>query len=75
MRRFFPISARVDSIGSMGKAIVFYLAVSAAAGILLGYLISVPLLGPLIALAVQMVNLYCLGGIVTAVLFYRNLIG
>ena len=75
MRRFFPLSARVSNIGSMGTAILIYLAISIFSGALWGIVSVVPLLGPLLSLMVQMINLYCLAGIVTTVLFYRNLIG
>ena len=73
--KIFPLSARVSNIGSMGTAILIYLAISIFSGALWGIVSVVPLLGPLLSLMVQMINLYCLAGIVTAVLFYRNLIG
>ncbi len=75
MRRLFPLSTRASDLRSMAGVILVYLAISIVAGIAFSVLATLPFLGPILSLAAQMANLYCLFGIIVSVLFYRNLIG
>ncbi len=70
MRAFFPLSARAYDLKSLLVAILIYIAVSAATGFALGLLSWIPLLGRLLSIASQLIDLYCLAGIVVAVMIY-----
>ncbi len=70
MREFFPLSAKAYDLKSLLIVILIYIGASVAAGIVLGFLSWIPLLGRIIGIVSQLIDLYCLAGIVVAVLIH-----
>lgn len=70
MREFFPLSAKTYDLKSLLIVVLIYIVVSVATGIVLGLLSWIPLLGKIIGIASQLIDLYCLAGIVVAIMIY-----
>lgn len=70
MRAFFPLSAKAHDLKTLLIIVVIYIAASVATGIVLGLLSWLPLLGTVFGIASQLIDLYCLAGIVVAIIIY-----
>lgn len=70
MRAFFPLSAKAYGLKSLLVVILIYIAASVATGIVLGLFGWIPLLGKVLGIASQLIDLYCLAGIVVAIMVY-----
>ncbi|KAF5029660.1 hypothetical protein DSECCO2_646270 [anaerobic digester metagenome] len=70
MKAFFPLSAKAYDLKSLLIVILLYIAASVAAGIVLGLLSWVPLVGKILSIVSQLIDFYCLAGIVVAFMIY-----
>lgn len=70
MRAFFPLSTKANDLKSLLIVILIYIAVSVAAGVVLGLLGWIPLVGKILGIASQLIDLYCLAGIVVTIILY-----
>ncbi|WMJ84755.1 hypothetical protein ACS3UN_05535 [Oscillospiraceae bacterium LTW-04] len=70
MREFFPLSAKAYDLKTFLIVILIYIAVSAVTGIVLGLFSWIPLLGKVLGIVSQLIDLYCLAGIVVAIIIY-----
>ncbi len=70
VRAFFPLSAKAYDLKSLLVIALVYIAVSVATGFVLGLIGWIPLIGRLLGIVSQLVDLYCLAGIVVAVMIY-----
>lgn len=74
MRAFFPLSAAAVTLKRFLLAVVVYIAASALSGFLLSSLTAIPLLGGAVGFISQLIDLYCLGGIVVSVMVFFKVI-
>ncbi len=72
IKPFFPLNNKVQkgNAGSLAIAILLYLAVSVVCGIILGLLSLIPFVGILTTIVGALVGLYCLAGIVLAIVAF-----
>lgn len=70
MRAFFPLSAKAYDLKTLIIISLVYIAASVATGAVLGLLRWIPLLGTVLAIVSQLIDLYCLAGIVVAIMIY-----
>ena len=75
IKTIFPYSFGAKDLKALAIKIVVYLVVGAIVGLLCGVIGLIPLLGAIIAWAVGgIVSIYCLAGIVIAVLDYMKVL-
>ena len=72
MKDFFPLSAKATNVKSLVISILTYIVISIVIGFVLGFFTGIPLIGTLIKLVSAAVDLYCLGGIVVAIMIYAK---
>lgn len=70
MRAFFPLSAKAYDLKTLLIISLIYIAASVATGVVLGLLSWIPLLGTVFTIVSQLIDLYCLAGIVVAIMIY-----
>lgn len=70
IKKFFPLTAKPKYVKSLVIAILIYIVASAVVGVLLGILSIIPLVGLITGIVGTLVELYCLAGIVLAILDY-----
>lgn len=70
MRAFFPLSAKAYDLKSLLIIALVYIAASVATGFVLGLVGWIPLVGKLFIIISQLIDLYCLAGIVVAAMIY-----
>ncbi len=69
LKKIFPLSFKFsDSVANLVIGILIYLVAGAVAGVAIGLLAKIPVVGILIGLVGGLVDLYCLAGIVIQVL-------
>lgn len=74
MREFFPLSAAAVTLKSFIFTVIVYIAASALSGFLLGLLTFLPLIGSAISFVSQLIDLYCLAGIVVSVMIFFKVV-
>ncbi len=66
MRAFFPLSAKAYDIKSLLIVALIYIAISVISGFALGLISWIPLVGKIFSIVSQLIDFYCLSGIVVA---------
>ena len=74
VKKLFPYSAKGTDVKSLVISIIIYIVVGLVAGIVLGLLSAIPLLGIIFSIIGWIIDLYCLAGIVLAVLYFLGVI-
>lgn len=74
MRDLFPVSANVFDLKSLLVSILIYIVASMVAGFVFSLVTWLPLVGRIMRFASQLIDLYCLAGIVVAIMIYFKLI-
>ena len=74
LKKIFPFSFGVKDITALVVALVIYIVGGAVIGLVFGLLAKIPLVGILFSIIGWLVGVYCLIGIILAVLEYFNLI-
>ena len=74
LKKFFPFSFKVGNLRELAIRIAIYIVASAVAGLVLGLLGKVPLVGFVFGFISGLIGLYCLVGIVLAVLDFLKLL-
>lgn len=74
LKKFFPFSFKAKEVKDLIINIVIYLVVSIVGGWVLGLLGGIPLIGAVAGLVSSLLGLYCLVGIVLAVLDYLKIL-
>ncbi|MCD8056112.1 MAG: hypothetical protein LUE25_05300 [Clostridiales bacterium] len=74
LHSLFPISFRDRSLTGLVIAIVIYVVVGAVAGAVIGFLSSIPILGIIFSIIGALVDIYCLVGLVLAILYYAKVV-
>lgn len=74
MKDFFPLSAKVNDVKSLVISILIYIAISIVIGFVLGFFTWIPLVGTLVKLISGLADLYCLAGIVVAIMIFAKVI-
>ena len=70
MRAFFPLSAKAYDLKTLLIISLIYIGASVATGFVLGLISWIPLLGTIFSIVSQLIDLYCLAGIVVAIMIY-----
>lgn len=72
IKPFFPVNNKVEkgNGGSLAITIIIYFAISLVAGIILGLLNLIPFVGILITILSSLIGLYCLVGIILAIVTF-----
>lgn len=70
MKDFFPLSARSLDLKSLLITIIIYIGTSIASGFVFSLVTWIPLFGKIFSFASQLVDLYCLAGIVVSIMIY-----
>jgi len=74
VKKFFPLSVRGADVKALVISIVIYVVVAFVAGLVLGLLGAIPLLGWVFRIISWLLDLYCLVGIVIAVLHFLGIV-
>lgn len=74
LKKFFPFSFKSKEVKDLIINIVIYLVVSIVGGWVLGLLSGIPVIGAVASLVGSLLGLYCLVGIVLAVLDYLKIL-
>ncbi len=74
LKKYFPVGAKEKDVKSLAVAIVVYVVLSAIAGAIAGILGFIPVIGWLLGIAGTLVGIYCLAGIILAILEYLGTI-
>ena len=74
LKKIFPFSFGVKDITALVVSLVIYIVGGAVIGLVFGLLAKIPLVGILFSIIGWLVGVYCLIGIILAVLEYFNLI-
>lgn len=71
LKVLFPISFKyADSVANLIIGILIYVVGSAIAGVILGWLSAIPIVGLIFSLVGSVLGIYCLAGIVIEVLLF-----
>lgn len=70
MREFFPLSAKALDLKSLIIVILIYIAASVLSGIVFNLFMGILILGKVASIISQLIDLYCLAGIVVAIMLY-----
>ncbi len=70
LKQYFPIMSKKNDVMSLVIAIVVYVAVGAVIGAVVGLLSWIPVVGLILRIVTILVDVYCLAGIILAVLAY-----
>ena len=75
LQKLFPLSFKYsDSVASLVIGILIYLVGDIIAGVVIGLLSAIPLIGIVFSLVGSLVGLYCLAGIVIQVLVFTKVL-
>ena len=74
VKQFFPISVKGTDVKSLIVAIIIYLVVGFVGGLIIGLLGAIPLVGWLFSIIGWLLDIYCLVGIVLAVLYFLGVL-
>ena len=73
LKKLFPFSFRAADLKGLIITILIYIAIDIVLGFVIGLLSAIPLVGPIIGIVGTILGLYCLAGIIIAVLDYLKL--
>ncbi len=74
LKKYFPVTAKTNDVMSLVIAIVIYVVASAVVGAIAGLLWWIPVIGWLLGIISTLAGIYCLAGIVLAVLDFLGTI-
>lgn len=75
LEKLFPLSFKyADTVANLVIGILIYVVVGAVAGVLLGWLSLIPILGFVFSLVSTVLGIYCLAGIVIEVLVFTKVL-
>ena len=74
VKQFFPISVKGADVKSLVISISVYLVVGFVGGLVIGLLGVIPLIGWLFGIIGWLLDIYCLVGIVLAVLYFLGVL-
>ncbi len=74
LSKIFPFSTRSNTVGGLIVSIAVYIVCGAVAGIIIGLLAKMPIIGFIFGLVGGIVDLYCLCGIIISVLIYCKVV-
>lgn len=77
LKKFFPLSyqsVKKEDTKSLIVAIVIYIVVALVAGLVLGLLGKIPLIGWIFRLVSWLIRVYCIAGVVLAILYFLNIV-
>lgn len=75
LKLLFPISFKyADSVANLIIGILIYVVGSAIAGVILGWLSILPIVGLIFSLVGSVLGIYCLAGIVIEVLLFAKVL-
>jgi len=68
LKKFFPFSFGAKDVANLVIKIIIYLVVGTVLGIVIGLLAGIPVIGIVVSLVCSLIDLYCLAGIIIAIL-------
>jgi len=74
LNSFFPLSAKATTGKGLAISIICYLLLSVVTGFVLGFLTRIAVIGPVISFVSQLIDLYCLGGIVVSIMKFAKVL-
>ena len=74
LKKFFPLSYRANSVGSLILYIIIYAILPTVVGVVTGILGKIPLIGWIFGIATSLIGLYCTVGIVLAILVFLKVL-
>ena len=74
LKKLFPLSFKEGDVKSLIITIVIYIVVAAVAGLVLGLLGRIPLIGWIFRLVGWLIDVYCTVGVVLAILKFLNIV-
>ncbi|MBQ8321749.1 MAG: hypothetical protein IJX92_05235 [Clostridia bacterium] len=74
LKKIFPLSFGVKDLGNLIVKVLIYLVVGIIAGVAIGILAAIPVINLVTGIAGTLVDLYCVAGIVIAILDYLKIL-
>ncbi len=74
LKKFFPLSFGVKDLGNLIVKVLIYLVVGIIAGFAIGILAGIPVINLLTGILGTLVDLYCVVGIIVAILDYLKVL-
>lgn len=74
VKKFFPFSVKGTDIKSLVISIIIYIVIGFVGGLIIGLLGAIPLIGLLFRIVGWLLDIYCLVGIVLAVLHFLGVV-
>ena len=74
LKKFFPLSFKVEEIKSFIISLVIYAGIDVVCGFVIGLLAKIPLIGIIFSLIGSIVGIYALVGIVLSILVFVKVI-
>ena len=74
LKTFFPLSFGVKDLGNLIVKVLIYLVVGIIAGFAIGILAGIPVINLLTGILGTLVDLYCVVGIIVAILDYLKVL-
>lgn len=74
VKKFFPFSVKGTDIKSLVISIIIYIVIGFVGGLIIGLLGAIPLIGILFSIVGWVLDIYCLVGIVLAVLYFLGVV-
>ncbi len=74
LKKFFPFSTKAVDTNSLIISIILYVIAPSIAGVVVSWLSWIPIVGWLISIAASLFGLYCLIGLILAILYYCKVI-
>ncbi len=74
LKKIFPVSFRKDDVAGLVIGILIYLAIGLVAGLIIGLVPSLPVLGLIKWILGTVMEIYCLTGIVLAILHFVKVV-
>lgn len=74
LKPFFPQAFAADNTKSLGIAVLIYVAIAFVVSLVIGFLSWIPILGFVLSILGWLINLYCVAGIILAILVFLKVI-
>lgn len=74
LKKFFPLSFKEGDTKQLIVTIVIYVIVALVVGLVLGLLGKIPLIGWIFRLVSWLIRVYCIAGVVLAILYFLNIV-
>lgn len=74
VKKFFPFSVKGTDVKSLVISIIIYIVIGFVGGLIIGLLGAIPLIGILFSIVGWVLDIYCLVGIVLAVLYFLGVV-